>query len=82
MVTGKDGAFVLYSDQKKREDGAAARAPAPARAPSTGDYREFWEFQAFQRWRESNRDTPEYREFREWQEWKAYRAWKRREEQQ
>ena len=66
MLSGRDGAFVLYSDERWK-------AAKSGRTPDE-DYHESKQFQAFMRWREANRDTPEYREFEQWREWKAYRA--------
>jgi len=66
MLSGKDGAFVLYSTEKTQDADEAAESKNGR------------DFEAFKRWKEANRDSPEYREFREWQEWKAFQAWKRK----
>lgn len=79
MFSGQDGAFVLYSNERKQRTLKDAPAdPAQSEPASPDNCREFREFQAFKHWKEANRDTAEYREFREWQEWKAFRARKER----
>ena len=64
MLSGEEGAFLLYSDKKKKAE------------KSSEEFREFQDFQEFRRWKESDQNTAEYREFQEWREWKTYKTWK------
>lgn len=66
LVSGEDGAFVLYSSDQA---GMGAREPVPA--PADQD-----RFRAFQDWKREAKGTKEYREFQDWLEWKAYRRWR------
>ena len=80
MFSGEEGAFVLYSDEKKKAEKASGRGDTAGSADpvagSPDEYREFRDFQEFRRWKEAAKGTPEYREFQEWREWKAYKKWK------
>lgn len=81
MLTGKEGAVVLYPDKNTDASSAPAHEEAGVSESVTADAavdREFREFQEFKRWKEANRDSPEYREFQEWREWKAFCARKER----
>lgn len=80
MLTGKEGAIVLYRGPAPEHVPAeTARAPASSSGATSisgpASDAEFKEFQEFKRWKDANRDSPEYREFREWKRWKAFRAW-------
>lgn len=72
LFTGPEGAFTIYSDEKKKSLASKAQSGSPL---ASEDAREFQDYQDFQRWK-SSKDNPEYREFQDWREWKAYRVWK------
>jgi hypothetical protein len=73
LISGPEGAFTVYSDDKKRTQPQKAQSGS---APLPEDFREFQDYQDFQRWKTSAKDSSEYREFQDWREWKAYRVWK------
>ena len=64
MISGEDGAFILYSSERK---------DAPNQPIGLHDAQRF---EAFQAWKqEDNSIEEEYRQFREWLEWKEYQKW-------
>lgn len=80
MLSGEEGAFVLFSDRTRTDTEVAtdrSKSVAALRAgvaqSGVDEYREFRAFQEFKRWKELNRDTPEYGEFHDWREWRADR---------
>lgn len=65
MISGEDGAFILYSNERK---------DAPNQPVELHDTRRF---EAFQVWkREENDMEEEHRQFHEWLEWKEYQKWR------